>query len=131
MEGYSWEAAGAYDLTATLIARRGKVDGCASMQDVVRRYEDLDRMFDTMAREQRLRTAAEMRSGRIREEGGVYFHVGRDGTPIFGGGGNHRLAAAIALDIPTIPAQLGVVHPEGLDALAVLRCANWDEPSIR
>lgn len=50
----------------------------------------------------------------LRESGGVYVHINRNGEAIFGGGGIHRFAIARILSLDTIPAQLGVVHEEAL-----------------
>ncbi|MEX2376358.1 MAG: hypothetical protein WD942_12370 [Dehalococcoidia bacterium] len=119
-DGLSWEEVGAYDLMMGLIARLGRADGCASLDDVKARYDRLDQLFDTAAKERRLRQVHEVEPGRLRETGGVLFHVARDG-PIFGRGGAHRLAIARILELPIIPAKLGVVHVEAIPRLSELR----------
>jgi len=91
----------------------GRFDGCETLEDVVRRYERLDEVFDQVRREGRLRTAAEL-GGSFRERGGVYVHIGRHSQPVFSLRGNHRLAIARILSLSLMPAQLGVVHPEAL-----------------
>lgn len=56
----------------------------------------------------RLRTREEL--GGFREFYGVYIHIGRTGEALFGRGGQHRFAIARLLDLPLIPAQIGIVH---------------------
>ena len=55
--------------------------------------------------------------------GGILMYVGRDGTLLHAGGGVQRFAIAKILDLPEIPAQLGVVHPQTIymDLLTPLR----------
>ena len=113
--GASWEETEAYDQMLRLITQTGKsVDGCRSLDEVVRRYERLDAVFEQVREDRRLRSRSELPlpDRGFREVGGVYVHLGRSGQPIFGGGGFHRLAIARVLELPEIPAQLGVVHEE-------------------
>ncbi len=42
------------------------------------------------------------------------MHFTRTGTPVFGGGGHHRLAIAQVLALPQIPVQVGLVHAEAI-----------------
>lgn len=117
----SWEAAGAIDHMTKLIAANGSADGCKSRADIDRRYSQLDRIFDEISKAGRLKPAAEARPGSFRECGGVFIHIGRDGQLLFGRGGHHRLAIALALGLASIPSQVGVVHATSLQALALLR----------
>ena len=114
-DGISWEQAGVYARLARRIAAYGGVrDGCLTHDDIVARFDDLDRMFEQVKREQQLRSSADLHRWCIWERDGVLVHIDRHGTPHFGGRGCHRLAAAWVADLPCIPAQLGVVHPDGL-----------------
>ncbi len=120
-DGVSWSDTGIYEVMLDLIAKRGKVDGCRNLKDVQDRYERLDGVFSTVSEEGRLRVMSAVNPKNFREVGGVYFHIGRDGNPIFGGGGQHRLAIALILGIEHIPAQLGVIHPDALKTLGAYR----------
>lgn len=111
-EGLSWEEAGAYALMAGLMEREEAPDECRTMEDVRKRYERVDRLIEHLQRGGAFLSRSEM--GGFREFGGVYIHIGRDGTPIFARGGSHRLAVAQVLDLERIPAQVGVVHPMAL-----------------
>lgn len=111
-DGVSWQEAGAYDNLMRRIADHGPRDGCSDLDDVKARYDRVDALIEHLAKGGRFLTSAEM--GGYREFGGVYVHVGRNGEPIFGGGGCHRLAIAQALGLECIPAQLGVVHRQAL-----------------
>lgn len=107
-EGLSWQEAGAYDNLMQRIQDLGPRDGCSDLEDVKARYDRVDALIEHLAKGGRFLTSAEM--GAYREFGGVYIHVGRNGEPIFGGGGCHRLAIAQGLGLERIPAQVGVVH---------------------
>ena len=121
-QGISWEDVGAYERLAKRIADHGAPqEGCFTHADIVRRFGRLDQMFDQVKREGRLRSASETSLWRRRERNGVLVHIGRDGAPLFGGRGCNRLAAAMTLRLPIVPAQLGVVHPEGVRFLGHYR----------
>lgn len=120
-DGQSWEDAGAHEFMIDLIRKRGRVDGVNNEQEIAERFARLDVIFKEVRTQGRLLPAHVVKNGGFRECGGVYVHIGRDGQPLFGHGGNHRLAIALALDLPHFPAQLGVVHPDALDRLAGFR----------
>lgn len=115
IEGVPWADTGIFAYLHALIARKGSADGCTTHAELVERYEQLDRVFATVQSEGRLRTRAELDPAGFRESGGVYVHFDRTGTPVFGGGGHHRLAMARILELPVMPVQVGVVHRDGLD----------------
>jgi hypothetical protein len=112
-DGLSWEDTGVYEYMMRRITSGGPLDGCSTLDDVKARYDKLDALFETVRREGRLRTREEL-GRRRREKGGVYVHIGRNNRPVFGAGGCHRLAIAQIIGLKSIPAQLGVVHPESL-----------------
>lgn len=122
--GVSWKEVGAFDYIMENLARLSQHDGYRTTDDVDRRFEYLDAVFDTVRREGRLRPRSEGPGRTLRENGGVYMHVGGDGEPVFGNGGCHRLAMARVLGLTQIPAQLGAVHPDALSAWRTLRSAT-------
>jgi len=113
-DGVPWEETGVYAYMLRRIRRYGKADGCTTLEHVVERYRRLDEVFAVVASERRLRPRCEVPPDAVRETGGVYVHFGRDGRPIFGLGGFHRLAMSLALDLQRIPVQVGVVHRDGI-----------------
>lgn len=113
-DGDSWEAAGAVDYHMRAIERDGVIDGCRTREDVDRRLEALDRVYEDVLRDGALKPKAALRRPNFRESGGILVHVGRDGNGLFGLAGNHRLAMALAAGLPVVPAQVGQVHPDGL-----------------
>lgn len=117
-DGVPWEETGAYaDMLRLIDSRGGSHQGAATVEDVARRYARLDETFERVRMENRLRTRRELGAPGVREQGGVLIHVGRDGQPVYNGwSGCHRLAMAIALDLPSVPAVIGVVHPDALDS---------------
>lgn len=114
VNGVSWENAGAYEHMEKLIAQRGRrVDGCESMEDVVRRYERLDSIFEQVRSEGRLQP----------DRGGPAIHIGPEGQPFFGGLAFHRFAMAWILNL-RFPAQLGCVHHTALPWLPTFRAES-------
>lgn len=111
-EGKSWAQTGVYDYLEALIAEHGKYDGCKTRRELEARYRRIDLTFEQVCKERRLKTRREV-TGRtaFREVGGIRIHIGRGCEPVFAGGGHHRLAMAQILALPSIPSQIGVVHP--------------------
>lgn len=120
-EGVAWEATGVYESFFDCIREGRQKDECASREDVLARYARLDVVFAEVKAERRLRSQMELFPDQDRELGGIEIHIGPDGEPIFGDSGNHRLAMALVLGLPRIPAMLGFVHEDGLDHLARYR----------
>lgn len=122
-DGIDWEDTGIFEFSAKVIDRDGQLDGCKTPDDVRRRYDGLDQLFEQVRSEGRLRTANELdpESTPGEERDGIFLHVGPGGTLLSGAGGIHRLAISQVLDLPVAPAQLGCVHPDGLSALDQLR----------
>jgi hypothetical protein len=117
IEGMTWDEAGAYAAYERMIKTRGgAVDGCKNYADVVRRFKYLDRLFDVISKDRRLKTQFELGRSPCRwmEPDGIVVHVNHYGMPVFGGGGSHRLAIGRILEIDTIPCTIGFVHPGSL-----------------
>jgi hypothetical protein len=121
----TWEQVGAYDYMMQMISKYGEYDGCFTLEDVSKRYQNLDRVFKIVSDQNRISPTSEYRVGGFGEVGGMMFHVASNGAPLFGLAGHHRLAMAIALKISYVPAVIGVVHPKGLSALSDLRCEKF------
>jgi hypothetical protein len=120
-DGLPWEETGAYDYMLRQIERRGRQDGCFDLDDVARRFEALDRLYETVGRERRLRTRAELEPGSFREDGGILVHVGPRGELVSGDSGKHRLTIARLHELPTVPVRLGHAHRDALGLLPRLR----------
>lgn len=116
-DGLSWEQTGIYDQMMARIREHGKVDRLQTLDDVKRRYQQLDQLYEEIRLAGALSPRQALINGNFREEGGTLIHIGPDGSPYFGYKGHHRLAIAMAAGFPAIPAQLGVVHVDGLAAL--------------
>ena len=115
-DGIPWEETGAYERMMKRIAVKGSMDGCRTFDDVVARYNALDRVYETVKRDGCLRSQKELRSQK-REDGGILIHIDRFGEPVFGLAGCHRMSMALVLDLAYIPAQIGFVHPDGVQHL--------------
>jgi len=110
--GLTWEETGIYDEMMRRIAHGKVIDGCRSLADVRARYATIDALYDTIRRDGAFTPMAHHPERLRREHGGIFVHLSRDGTPILGGNGNHRLAIAQILKLPKVPAQVGVVHAD-------------------
>jgi hypothetical protein len=111
--GVPWEHTGAYEVYA---AQTG-----ANIDKVVTRYKKLDRIFETVRSEKRLRSREELNPKNFRETGGVRINIGPSGELIFIDGGHHRLAMALILELPVIPAQVGCISRDSLREFRKLR----------
>jgi hypothetical protein len=123
--GVPWEDTAMYRVYCRKVlearARGRDHGGLKSLDDVKRKCEEYDRLFEQVKCEGRLRTRAELSSHSFREEGGILMHVGPDGRAYHGRRGNRRLAIALALKLKMIPAVLGCVHRKAIPRLGRLR----------
>lgn len=121
-----WEDTGIYEFLIELIEKSGdSVDNCKGKEDIINRYENLDKIFDQVKKERRLRTMEELKPGNFREKGGVLIHIGPGGVPFFGMGGIHRFTMAYILNI-SIPAQIGCVHVSAIPFLFKFRKEKYE-----
>lgn len=114
-DGVDWESTGVVEYQLQRIRRFGTAyaDRLASRDDVLRRYERLDALFETVRRTGQLPAEANA-------EDGIYIHVGRDGRAIFGHRGVHRFVITHVLGIPEVTGQLGAIHPRAPQAVRYL-----------
>ncbi|MCL3882628.1 hypothetical protein [Marivita sp. GX14005] len=118
--GVPWAQTKAFPKMQAMIALRGSFDSCRTDQDIRDRYARIDTLFADIERNG-YRDETVWRFGAPRLPEGVFVHIDRNGAPIFGAIGNHRMGIARALGLTRIPAQLGVVHPEAFAAGALAR----------
>ena len=114
--GMSWAETGVLDYHLAMISKKGVSEGARTLQDVLARYEALDRAYEEALRTGRLRSRSELPAHFRREHGGIFLHIARDGEPLRSGGGRHRFAIARILGLASVPAQLGVIHPDAVRA---------------
>jgi hypothetical protein len=84
-------------------------------------YSALDRIFEQVREEGRLRTRMEIDPGSFREDGGIAISIDEAGRLLHSGNGHHRLAIALVLGLSRIPAQLHVIDPAAIPLLLTLR----------
>nr|WP_240484484.1 hypothetical protein [Pseudoponticoccus marisrubri] len=115
VEGADWEETPVFQDMLAKISRGEAPDECRTIEEVRERYARLDRIFaETKVRGRLLRMHELPNAYYRREHGAVLVHLARDGSCLRSGGGNHRFAIAKLLELPEMPAQLGVVHPDAL-----------------
>jgi hypothetical protein len=112
IDGLAWKDTGCFEYLLDIIRQRGRVDGLRSLNDIESRYARLDQIYEEVQKDGRLLNAHELGNakGRNLENSGILIHLGRNGEPIFGGAGCHRIAMAISLNIDIIPAKVGMIH---------------------
>lgn len=122
VEGLSWAETGEYERMEELILEdpRGISHGCRDRADIIRRCENLDRIFTVARREGRLRSGSEIDPAHDWTAREMLVHVGPGGLLYKGGEGMHRFAIAYILEIP-FPANFGCVHQSALADLNRLR----------
>lgn len=121
VDGIGWTETGIIDELLERIRIDGHVDGLRTIEELEARYRALDEIYEVVRSEQRLRTRRELTDRAVRESDGILVHIGDEGQPIFGHRGGHRFVMALLLNLAIIPAQLGVVHPGGMQALSHYR----------
>jgi hypothetical protein len=122
VNGTPWEETGIYQFMLNKIAKVGHaVAGCQNLDDIVERYSRLDEIYFTAKKEGRLRSISEMRGDSFRETDGIEIHIGSRNQLVFGSSGTHRLAIALALGLPVIPAKIGFVHADSVALLPQYR----------
>ena len=110
VEGLSWEESGAYQWMVNVVDKGRTVDGIKSFQEITERYNDLDETFKTVKINHKLNSTFS-----------PVLHIGPDSILYFGhGGGAHRLAIAIILNIP-FQATVGAIDSNALDYFKMLR----------
>jgi hypothetical protein len=118
----SWGDSGAIDFMLRSIEKseRGVSDDCRNIDDIYRRFGNLDHAWADVNKDGRLKTRKEMNPSAFRELGGVLIHLGPDGEPFFSGAGCHRFAMSVAKKL-VFPAQLGCVHVSAIKYLTQFR----------
>ncbi len=124
-EGWSWKSTEDYKSKLKILNDTGRVwdEECQCVEDLNRKFAQLDRIFQQVKREGRLKTRKEIKTFSFRERGTFRINIGPDGELLLGGGGYHRFAIAYILNIELVPAQIGAVDKAALRFLPQLRKA--------
>ncbi len=113
----SWEETGLYAYEQEQLEKGRGGGRYRSMEDVKKRFENLDRIFEQVKKEGRLRSAAELPGEDNHGNRETVVHVGPGGEPLWGGGGgNHRFVIAYILKVP-LYVRLGCVYAGALGSL--------------
>ncbi|MCW8173306.1 hypothetical protein D8S78_20680 [Natrialba swarupiae] len=100
-EGRDWCETDVYQHLLSKIEERGKYDGCENKEDIIRRYEQIDQLYES------IRTEGFKEVGKLDH---VTVNIARDGEIVFNGSGHHRLSIAKILGIDEIPVRVLVRH---------------------
>jgi len=122
-DGVPWEETGVLDTMRRRMDRPRGWKRSAREHGVEELYRSLDRIFETVRDEGRLRTRVEIDPDSFREEGGIAISIDGAGRLLHSGNGHHRLAIALVLGLSHIPAQLHVIDPAAIPLLPALRTA--------
>ena len=121
VEGQPWEQAGAYEYMISLIKKKGEVDGCKNIKDIIKRYDNLDKIYSMVKKERKLRDAKNIDDDLHRLGGEPIIHIGPEGILYFSGAGSHRFAMARIIRLPLIEAELGCIHASAIQHLQIYR----------
>jgi len=127
VHGKPWETTTDYQKKLQNLSERGYAwDGeCYSEKELLEKYKTLDHIFKQVKKEGRIKPGKEIKPGIFRESGTFLIHVGPNGELYLGGGGHHRFAMALILNLDLIPAQIGCVHKNAISYLPHLRNGNY------
>jgi hypothetical protein len=122
-KGTPWEETGVFGFLEKEIKRhpRSCFDDCRNPEDIKRRYDKLDVVFEEVRKDGALKKQVEIDRWAFREKDGVFVHLGPGGSLFLGGGGCHRFAMALVLGLTRIPAKVGCVHVTAFPRLRELR----------
>ncbi len=114
LEGRDWNETAIHEELRRRIEDTGEADGCYSVADLERRYDRIDRLYESIETDgydptQSYETSDSRISNSLDQ---VCISVGRDGELLFCGGGNHRFSIAKVLGLESIPVRVVVRHAE-------------------
>jgi hypothetical protein len=120
--GTPWEETIDYRTLLADLKRKGKVAGCRTKEDIRKRFNRLDQIFESVARTRELKTQKQLKRWNFREFGGIQISINENGKPVLTkAGGLHRLAMAHILELDVIPASIGLVDKGAIEILPQFR----------
>lgn len=124
LRGVPWAETEYYVTELDLVRRRGRGhNGCRSVEDVQKRWDLLDRIYEDM-RDNGYRMLEELGDAATRD---LLINVGRHGQLIYETG-KHRLSIARVLGIQRVPVRVMVRHQSWFrHALGAIRADTPDE----
>lgn len=114
--GKSWNELGVIDY----MSKTNKY-GSWPTEKIQARFEMLDKAFKETKTLGRIKSRKEVNPENFREQDGIYVHIAKNGKPVFGGNGYHRLAIAKVLELKQIPACVGIVDKNAIPYLKKYR----------
>lgn len=89
---------------------------------ITRRYRKLDELYRRIEKERAFKTQKQLKPWNFREYGGVQIGIDAAGRfAVMRGSGLHRITIAKLLDLPYIPAMVGLVDVNAISYLEPLR----------
>ena len=113
VDGVNWDKTGSFEFMKSYIQKNGSFDGWdESDESIARRHHDLDVMYESVKSEERFKFVFEINPIQYSYVDSVLCAMTRDGSLVFAGAGQHRLAIARILQIKSLPICLAAVHAE-------------------
>ena len=111
-ENESWDEIGVIDYMT-----KSNKYGDWPVEKIRARFQMLDKAFEETKKLGRLKKRKEIDPDNFREKDGIYVHIAKNGKPVFGGNGFHRLAISKVLGLEEIPVCVGMVDKEAIPLL--------------
>lgn len=125
VEGYDWEDTAIFEEFTQLIESGDQKDGVNTYDRLVERYEQIDRLYESIKTNGVLRRADRPDASGVYDD--ILLNIGGDGELLFNGNGWHRLCIAKILDLDSIPVRIYVRHSDWQRVRE--RVSNGDNPS--
>ncbi len=107
-KGMSWEEIGMFEYKMKIFGD----DSVEMHNELKKRYMKLDAIYEQIKKDGAFSS---------KDKHLITLCIGRNGELIHVGQGAHRIAIAKNLNLPTIPARIGFVHPDGISHLVAYR----------
>jgi len=117
----SWEESGYIENRMSMIKKGFLRDGVISKEIILNRCKSWDAIYNEVKKTGRMKSRKDIDKYPFRERGGIMISISDKGELIKTGQGNHRLLIAKILNVPVIPAQIGLVHVNSMGILNEIR----------
>lgn len=106
-----WEETGIIQIINEEVHKKPGYDGLCSTKDIIKRYENLDKLITQLKKGDPFMTATELNQNLLRHDSPM-VNIDRNGNVLLSNGGHHRVAIAACVGLKKIPVTIGCIHFE-------------------